>query len=192
MLAWKLYNDKHEVNSDNITELLSQPLWLNGNYKNPYHYIGNWARKGIMTIRDLCNEQGFMSFDELKTKFDIKGTYMDLDYIFYIMPGKWTNIIRQSRFINVNEPKLNVIQKHFLTARKGSRLFYDALLAENVKSHTCQKWEYLFKDVDFDWHMIFDICKKTSDDVKLFILQYKFIHRVIYTKKRTHENETCG
>ncbi len=34
-----------------------------------------------------------------------------------------------------------------------------------------------------DWNMIFNICRKNLKDVKIIDFQYKFLHKIIYTKK---------
>ena len=129
-----------------------------------------------MTISDLCDEHGFMSFEELKQKFGIRGTYMDHDYLMHILPETWKMTLRYHRPLDVNYVDLNSIHNDFKTLRKGSRIFYDKLLSDNVMPHVCIKWENLFHDTELNWQVIFKICRKNFKDVKLINFQYKFLH----------------
>ena len=82
-----------------MDHILAVPLWLNHNYLNPYHIVNNLAKKGILTIKDIWDEYGLMTFEQIKAKFKIRVTILYYNYIIHILPVYWKIIIRLTHII---------------------------------------------------------------------------------------------
>ena len=179
IMAWTNYCKNFNVERDNIGDILAEPLWLNHNYKNPQHLIMHWADMGVLTIRDLCDEQGIMPFDEIKLKYNIRGTLLDYNYLLHILPDIWKNVIESTRTIPAYNICISVYQRNLLKLSKGSRRFYDKLISNPNRLEICEKWEMIFNEFEFDWHNIFNSYRHGLKDVKRLDFQYRFLQRVI-------------
>ena len=182
-IGWNRLCQKYTVDPNNINEIFPQPLWLNHNFKNPTHYIKNWADKGILTIKDLCDVTGLMSFDTLKDRYHIRGTVLDYRYLLSILPDSWKFILKHNKTFPVGDLHINTCQMNLLKPSKGCRIFYDKLMFNNNIPNICAKWEHEFSIGNLDWHKIFMIPRQSLRDTKLLEFQFKFLHGIIYTKK---------
>ena len=57
--TWAKFCKRINMTPANIDDVLAEPLWLNTNFRNPSHIIKHWANNGLLTIGDLCDENGF-------------------------------------------------------------------------------------------------------------------------------------
>ena len=74
-------------------------LWYNHKIRiqNNYVFYKKWYKKGIFLLKDLFNENGeIMTFNELKTKYDITDNIMNYMSIIHAIPNEWINF----NFIN--------------------------------------------------------------------------------------------
>ena len=59
-------------------EIVILPIWFNNHFIDGHMCIYNWAKQGILFIKDILTEDGtFFKFSDLKHFFKIKGTYLD-------------------------------------------------------------------------------------------------------------------
>ena len=119
----------------------------------------------------------------MKNKFGIKGTFLDLNYLLHILPEPWKRSLKHWQHIPFANLNNNDCQRSLLKASKGSRLFYDKLIAEEKIPYISNKWQLLFPEVVFEWSNIFTIYRNGFKDTKLMDFQYRFLQRIIYKKK---------
>ena len=134
---------KSHVNIENLYDILSQPLWFNHHYNKPTLYIKNWARKGILWVKDLCDKSGFLTFDHLKEMYGIKGTYLDYLHMLNMLPDSWKYTIRHLNNISVSNLLVTDCHLTLLNSAKGSRIFYDTLISNQDLPKVCLRWQHL-------------------------------------------------
>ena len=130
----------------------------------------------------MCDKTSFISFDNLKRKYDIKGTFLDYLQIINIIPDTWKHTIRHFKNIPVFDMHITLCQQELVKPGKGSRSFYDKFMACNDLPHVCCKWQTIFKDIDFEWSEVYTTYRIRLKDIKLLDFQFRFLHGIIYTK----------
>ena len=153
----------------NLTEILLQPLWLNHHFCNPDLIISNWFNHGIIHIKDICEGKNFLTFAQLKMKFDINGTVLDLNRVLLNIPKTWRDIIRTSAHSIAEPLPLHLPWNDLTKPVKGSRLFYDNFISESTLPKVCGKWNREIKE-NLDWKTIFTQYRLSTQDTKLLEL----------------------
>ena len=97
--SWKHFCKQVEV--DTLEDILNSPLWLNSHLPHSQNmYIKEWYDKGIRNISDLIDSDGnFYQLEELKTTYNIRGTFLDYHSILRRIPDGWKNKIQQNSLI---------------------------------------------------------------------------------------------
>ena len=87
--AWRDYIKSFTI--ETIDEILYSPIWYNTLINTEFNICYNdWYNKGIRTIIDLVSEEGmFYIFNELKNKYNIRGTFLDLHRLISHLPNTW-------------------------------------------------------------------------------------------------------
>ena len=63
-------------------QILICPIWHNDRIGNGQLFLRNWWDMGIRVINDLISEEGiFYSFEQLKAKYNIRGTFLDYQHV---------------------------------------------------------------------------------------------------------------
>ena len=71
-------------------------------------FLRNWCDIGIRVIYDLINEEGvFYSFEQLKAKYNIRGTFLDYQHVLNNISQVWKDQINMNRVFIV-ETKQNI------------------------------------------------------------------------------------
>ena len=78
-----------------LEEIVYCPLWEQSQFSgNRSFFIKDWYDKGIRNIIDIINENGLIyDFEDLKHKYNIKGTFLDYTRLLRIIPKSWREII---------------------------------------------------------------------------------------------------
>ena len=80
----------------------------------------------------------FYSFEQLKAKYNIRGTFLDYQHVLNNISQVWKDQINMNRVFIV-ETKQNVVcniyLQHLIKSKKGSRIFYDFLLEQTSTFH---------------------------------------------------------
>ena len=64
-----------KISIECFNEILNEPLWFNSHFNDGHMCIHDWAKQGILFIKDILTEEGtFFKFSDLKQRFKIKGT----------------------------------------------------------------------------------------------------------------------
>ena len=83
-----------------LEEIVYCPLWEQSQFSgNRSFFIKDWYDKGIRNIIDIINENGLISFEDLK---HIKGTFLDYTRLVRNIPKSWKEIImcKQTAMLN--------------------------------------------------------------------------------------------
>ena len=161
---------------ENICQILDSPLWQNENIGSGKIIFKNWHEKGIRVVLDIIGQNGeFYTFEQLKTMYNINGTFLDYQYLLNKIPRSWITQINDNRvfiFENKINVTCNVFVKKLMKAKKGSRVFYDTFV--NVNDYIPQnKWQAEIGDItENEWKSYFLSTKKWHE-VKLRDFQYK-------------------
>ena len=119
----------------------------------------NWHEKGIRVVFDIIGQNGeFYTFEQLKTMYNINGTFLDYQYLLNKIPRPWITQINDNRvfiFENKINVTCNVFVKKLMKAKKGSRVFYDTFV--NVNDYIPQnKWQAEIGDItENEWKSYF-------------------------------------
>ena len=78
--------------------ILNAPLWYNKKLINGHSfYINEWYKKGIWQVSDLLDEQGNMfDFEALKTRYGIRGTFLEYEALKNKIPNRWKNTLNDN------------------------------------------------------------------------------------------------
>ena len=169
---------------ENIGQILDSPLWHNENIGHGKILFKNWHEKGIRVVFDIIGQNGkFYTFEQLKTMYNINGTFLDYQYLLNKIPRSWITQINDNRvfiFENKINVTCNVFVKKLMKAKKGSRVFYDTFV--NVNDYIPQnKWQAEIGDItENEWKSYFLSTKKWHE-VKLQDFQYKINNNILVT-----------
>ena len=182
MLNWAEFCKILPADNIHISQILESPLWYNE--KIGKLFFKNWYEKGIREVHDIIAENGeFYSFDDLKTMYNINGTFLDYQHLKHSLPQSWITQINDNN-VYILENKTNVICniyiKKLIQAKKGSRVFYDILV--NVKEYIPQnKWQEEIDDIsENDWKLYFSNIKHWHE-VQIRDFQYKINNKILVT-----------
>ena len=154
-------------------------------------FIREWFTKGIYTIQQLFNEQGqYLPFQEFQAKYHCR-TNLWFYQVLRAIPARLKHrarVLGQNAILNYRENWESFLlsktsQINFETYR--ARHYYHLLLVKKHQSpHTGpERWE---RDISIDtvnWTDVFKTASKARRENKLKEFQFKFIHRIVVTKK---------
>ena len=169
---------------ENIGQILDSPLWHNKNIGRGKILFKNWHKKGIRVVFDIIGQNGeFYTFEQLKTMYNINGTFLDYQYLLNKIPPSWITQINDNRvfiFENKINVTCNVFVKKLMKAKKGSRVFHDTFV--NVIDYIPQnKWQAEIGDItENEWKSYFLSTQKWHE-VKLRDFQYKINNNILVT-----------
>jgi hypothetical protein len=181
--SWSEFCNKLEIS--NLESILFSPLWYNGNFNNKNLFFKSWYNKNIINIIDLISPEGvFYTFEQLKTIYNIHGTYLDYNRIIVNIPQEWKTIIRNNIQLILSYKQnisLSPYVKVLLKDLKGSKLFYEVISDAN-KIVTPVKWNNHLGVINEEE------CKQiykrlnTIKEVKLKDFQFKLNNKILITK----------
>lgn len=126
----------------------------------------------------------------------MKGTYLDYHRVICNLPKEWRKTIDDSTNVNIFNTNICKFLLDWKKTTKGSRRIYDQFMRTESIPKVCKKWEETLLS-EFTWKEIFILPKRCCKDIKLQDFQFKFLHRMIYSKKELFkmklvDNMTCN
>ena len=117
----------------------------------------------------------------LKSKYAIKGTFLDYHSLINNIPQSWKTQINETR-IFILENKLNVTcniyVKELIKNKKGSRIFYEIFVGVNEYIPQ-EKWQAEIGNItENEWKLYF-LNIKQCHEVKLRDFQYKINNKIL-------------
>ena len=197
----KFYKDALKFVSE-LTSLYSNNSWRDQLlYNNKDILIGGkpffnreWYSKGILEIRNLLSQDGsFLSFSNFRNKYSLKKKFLQFYQVISAIPNHLLLKARTqdsptaSNYNELTSFQLgNEIEINLLNAK--AKDFYWLLVK---KIHTCKqtgskRWEPVVKLNDEQWKNIYNSVRKICKENRLKEYHFKFIHRIIITKKELH------
>lgn len=155
---------------------------------------GEWYRSGIVYVHDLLDQNGcFLNYTQIKEKYGVKCSFLDILQVRYSLPSKWRQILKDQEF---KENPNKIIKGCFLVVsnlitsieKLYCKDFYWMLVSEKKAIPTCiNKWiEYYPNLTKLDgsaWSDIFKMSFTSTRETKLQSFQYQLIHRITPTNK---------
>ena len=174
-----------------------------GNWKNvPDHFFKKHGGlnfllrcnyKGIHTIQELLNENGqYLTFQDFQIKYHCKTNFLQFYQILSAIPGflkeKARTRLGQNPMLNYSENYTSFLlnQNTEINLEKfKARDYYHLLLAKKHQSLPTgpKRWGTDLSMDTEDWKEIFSANPKLCKENKLKEFQFKFIHRIVVTKK---------
>ena len=155
-------------------------------------YVHEWFKRGVVFINDLLNDNGkFLTFKEFSDKYGCKTNFLQYYQVISAIPNRLLtkakdNVTLNKLFFTSGEEIFkfnNDVEIHLGKAR--SKDFYKLL---NNKTHMGNhtgptRWSTSLSLNDDAWSNIFKSLKNVCKENKLREFHFKFIHRIIVTKR---------
>jgi len=158
--------------------------------------IQNWAKRGIIFIKDLLDQNGnFQKFEILKKQYDIRGTILDYEEVKHNIPDIWT-----SKFKNIgNTIMVPAVPKHIKQIRsKNKKAAYNSIIERkiNIQHSSMKKWDNVIHE-EINWTQVYKNAITATQSTYLRSFHYKAIYNVICTnitlfKMKVKEDDTCS
>ena len=167
---------------------------------NRSFFIKDWYDKGIRNIIDIINENGLIyAFEDLKHKYNIKGTFLDYTRLLRNIPKSWKEIISvepdKCAKLKYNV-QANCYVKFILKNKRGCRDIYDTLIPVD-ETIIPVKWLQEINDITVvEWKM-YNKKLNQINEVKLKDFQYKILNRILVTNRflykiKRKETDKCS
>lgn len=170
---------------DTVEEILRQNIWFNVNfkYKGKVLYFQNWFESGFHYVKDLVNDNGFRSLNEiatiLKSKRNYLCEYLTLKNVFH---SKIHNDTSRRRYINIkNEFHFKLQGEIKDIGKTKSGFFYKILLDDKSKKPIMEsKWKNEFGDINsLCWRKIYDEKIVKINDKSIAEFNFKLLHNLL-------------
>ena len=178
--AWRKFIELGSANPLSADDLLSEPLWFNTNFKNKKMFLMNWAKEGIIFLRDILDENGnFLSYESLTKIYKLKGTFLHYEQLKHSIPKEWLLAVSKGK----NRTCLAPIPKYLkLILSPSKKLIYASFIKikNSEKPSSIKKWERSFID-EMNWRHAFQATRLATQSTYLQSLQYKIMHNITCT-----------
>ena len=196
--AWTSMLEKNEITTPK--EILNENLFGNKHILNHNKaiFLNHWAKSNIKQVKDVWNleSQRFRSGPEIYNKLSTKNNWIaEFEVIKKAIPEKWIKILKNDNTI-VSDPKQlynsQKLQIKGLSIKQNdSDINYTKLKTKSIYFHylyptprpSCiEKWENEFEECN--WKQVWNLTNNPIISNKKKQLQWKFIHRAIYSVSR--------
>ncbi|RUA04563.1 MAG: hypothetical protein DSY43_06055, partial [Gammaproteobacteria bacterium] len=194
--AWETLTESNIIITMSAEELLSEPIWYNTHFKNKHLCIQNWAKRGIIFIKDLLDENGnFWKFEILKKQYDIRGTILDYEQVKHNIPDIWTRKLRNTG----NTTMMPAVPKHIKQIKsKNKKAAYNSIIERkiNTQHSSMKKWDNVIHE-EINWTQVYKNAITATQSTYLRSFHYKAIYNVICTnitlfRMKVKEDDTCS
>jgi hypothetical protein len=141
-----------------------------------------------------------LSFEQLKLKYNIKSTFIDVIRLHKAIPPKWLYTIESEVTYIGARPSITPAVQSVISVLKGCKLFYHKF--NNTQTNTSilsqGKWSrdlHSSLEVD-DWKHSYILPFQTSIETNLRYFQYRILHRILTTNRclfivKIADNDLC-
>ena len=155
-------------------------------------YINEWFKKGVVSIKDLLKNDGnSLTFKEFSDKYGCQTNFLQYYQIISVIPNRLLAKAKDTANFNKlyftsNNKIFNLNDTVQINLGKAkSKDFYKLL---NDKTHTdnqtgAKRWSKSLSLNEDSWCRIFKSLKNVCKEIKLKEFHFKFIHRIIVTKR---------
>ena len=180
------WNEIHGIEPVTVNEILNEQLWFNSRILvdgKPVFYQ-NWSDKGICTLHDIVNEQGFLlPLEGIERKFGIHiKNVMQYNSLIAAVPSKWVKCLKNHNTtfskIEVTSVKIKKIYKPVQKV-KCKEFYWQCINSISEVPSVLYKWEEHYFFYDFDWKAIFQLPFNVARETKLQSFQYQIINMFV-------------
>ena len=173
-------------------KVLTQPIWFNTNFRTNKHslFFANWAKVGILYVKDLFNQEGkfhdieYFS-DVIKNKSNwiceynvLKKTFKHLEKIQNMTKCKFINITNNKKFLLNNKENLYPYEL------KCKTLYKIFIAKKFVKPYYERKWTKIFNLNFQEYRMLIYSSKIIKlKDKQLSEFNFKILHNLLNNNK---------
>ena len=177
LTVWQSLHSKVPLSANEIKEEI---LWNNRFIKiggKTDFYIA-WVSKGISRIKDILNaHDNFLSFQDLKDTFDVRGTFLDYRGFLAAIPKDWENVILHGNQEHTDEPTVTQLTVENVSAKYARLMFAE-------KSFCPPLTESYLREQTFAPRAVYELPFKITIENKLRSFQFKLIHNILPTNQR--------
>ena len=176
----------YERNVNSLDHFLSLPLWHNSltRIDNKPVFYQSWYSKGIRNVADLLKDRNvFLSFHELKHRFDVKAIFLTL-----LGLQSSLQLLREKCQGNQCAGVCESFLERLFKTKKANKVVYNYKKLVSMKqvkpTQSQEKWIAdckLQRDDLIDWTAVYLSRFKCTKVTKLIIFQFKLLHRRLAT-----------
>ena len=115
-----VWQELHSKTPHNIKEMKEEILWNNRFIKigGRSIFYKAWTSKGIQKLNDLLDSNGlFFSFENFKSKYGVRGTFLDYAGLLAAIPKNWKNAILDCNQLVTNESLASLLTVNNVSAK---------------------------------------------------------------------------
>ena len=152
-----------------------------------------WFEKGIRTIKDLLDKnENILSFPAFQSKYSLKETtFLHFYQVISAIPGHLLTKAKSNDFnaemITNEDPEFFLLDENVVInlLRTRSKDFYWLIVDKKRKEKQTgpKRWNQSVPTDKTNWPNIFKSVQKTCRENKVREFHFKFIHRIVVTKK---------
>ena len=181
--SYVIFNNRNKPNS--ISDILSQPIWLNPHISNTILFIKNWYQNGLIYISDFFDINGnLLDLPKIREIYGVNN--IDFITMFRIKLGIKSLIKSTSPHNNnasniITRPYIPFNVKHIIKDRKGIKTIYKILTSINNEVSTYPRWNFDLEEIINveSWQKIYITCFRPFRDNYLIWLQYRVLTRTL-------------
>jgi hypothetical protein len=173
-----------------VSEIANQIIWNNSNIKinGSTLFYQTWLDKDILKVKDICNINGaILTYAEFCQKYNFHPNYLIYYSITHSIPALWKDQLKTPH-IDLGENSNIIDIADYVNNSNLTKHMYMLLTKsiERYPDHCRIKWiEKLGKDISKeDWNSKFQCINEATIYNTIRTLQYKFLHRIIWTGKK--------
>ena len=167
-----------------------QNIWFNRNitYKGKTLFFPNWIKSGYKYVKDLFNEQGFKTINEIKENLICSQNYLCEYMVVKSALKTYTPKLTMENKVTKINPQLTFnFQGRFEKIEgKKSKFFYNILLSKTSKKPLMERfWSELFciDDLLVSWENIYLEKIKKIFDKNVSEFNFKLLHNLLTCNK---------
>ena len=187
---------------EKVDQILNEPLWCNDKCRNQKLLIQTWAKVGILFLKDILNNEGkFLTFPEFKTKYNVRGTFLDYLQVTTNIPNQWVVTLTSTATNTISclrmSPTLPMHLHNILKHDKGCRHIYELLNNKQPPIASQRRWVQEVPELEHvEWSTVYQL-SNFIDDTKLKEIHFRIVHRILTTKTLLlhlgiTENDLCS
>ena len=156
-------------------------------------YLPYWIEKGLFSIVHLLDHNGkFLSFPEFQQKYNVRCNFLNYFQVLSAIPKYLLEKVRTVSPIDMcnfacgTSLQLSESIVIDLTKMKCKDYYWLYVNATKIKPTGQKKWQKDLKLEHYNWNLAFTQISKICKENKLREFNYKFLHRIIVTKKELY------
>ncbi len=211
--AWCILQNKTETQNISKNYILNQVIWNNSRIthaKKPL-FLKEWVKSGILTIRDILDESGFIASSVIERKLTSRvaraSCFFNLEKIKRCIQKSWRDAISNVNLEQYDNIKRNIQNPPVIVIKGKShhiweittKAFYETLMEENtLQSRAEIYWQNKINDnqVGQKWKDIWKFKLKDTKDTRLKNFNLKLLYNIVPVngnlyKWKLSSNEEC-